>query len=64
MEGIQALSGGLTLDLEAFLRPPGGTSGPEKEKHQGPEHGDQELGNESVMCPCSAGCLASMLVHL
>ena len=55
---------GLTLDLESFLRHAGMTPGTEKEKHQGPEHGDQELGNESVMGPCSAGCLASLLVHL
>ena len=64
MDGIQALSSGLTLDLEDFLRPVGMTSGTKKEKHQGPEPRDQELGDESVTCPCSAGSLASMLVHL
>lgn len=64
VEGIQAPSSGLTLDLEDFPKPAGVTPGTEKEKHQGPEHGAQELGNESVMCPCSAGCSASLLVHL
>lgn len=44
----QDSSCGLTLDLESFLRHAGMTPGTEKEKHQGPEHGDQELGNESV----------------
>lgn len=55
---------GLTLDLESFLRRAGMTPGTKKEKHQGPEHGHWELGNESVMGPRSAGCLASLLVHL
>lgn len=55
---------GLTLDLESFLRRAERTPGTKKEKHQGPEHGDQELGNESVMGSCSAGCLASLLGHL